>query len=42
MPYIQGETVREKLSREARFGVDDAIRIAREVADALDYAHRQA
>ena len=40
MPYIQGETVREKLNRETQFGVDDAIRIAREVADALDYAHR--
>jgi len=40
MPYIQGETIREKLNRETQFGVDDAIRIAREVADALDYAHR--
>src|SRR4051812_20045068 len=41
MPYIQGETIREKLNRETQFGVDDAVRIAREVADALDYAHRQ-
>jgi serine/threonine-protein kinase len=40
MPYIQGETIREKLNRETQFGVDEAIRIAREVADALDYAHR--
>ena len=40
MPYIRGETIREKLNRETQFGVDDAIRIAREVADALDYAHR--
>jgi Tol biopolymer transport system component len=40
MPYIQGETIREKLNRETQFGVDDAVRIAREVADALDYAHR--
>jgi serine/threonine-protein kinase len=40
MPYIQGETIREKLNRERQFGVDEAIRIAREVADALDYAHR--
>ncbi len=40
MPYIQGETVREKLNRETQFAVDDAIRIAREVGDALDYAHR--
>jgi serine/threonine-protein kinase len=41
MPYIEGETVREKLNRETQFGVDDAVRIAREVADALDYAHRR-
>ncbi|MEQ1692514.1 MAG: protein kinase [Gemmatimonas sp.] len=40
MPYIAGETIREKLNRETQFGVDDAVRIAREVADALDYAHR--
>src|SRR5215831_8415148 len=40
MPYLQGETIREKLNRETQFGVDDALRIAREVADALDYAHR--
>jgi eukaryotic-like serine/threonine-protein kinase len=40
MPYIEGETIREKLNRETQFGVDEAIRIAREVADALDYAHR--
>ncbi|HTI04224.1 MAG TPA: protein kinase [Gemmatimonadales bacterium] len=40
MPYIQGETIREKLNRETQFGGDEAIRIAREVADALDYAHR--
>jgi dipeptidyl aminopeptidase/acylaminoacyl peptidase len=40
MPYIQGETIREKLNRETQFAVDEAVRIAREVADALDYAHR--
>jgi Tol biopolymer transport system component/tRNA A-37 threonylcarbamoyl transferase component Bud32 len=40
MPYIQGETLREKLNREAQLGVDEAVRIARDVADALDYAHR--
>jgi len=40
MPYIQGETIREKLTRETQFGVDEAVRVAREVADALDYAHR--
>src|SRR4051812_1175412 len=40
MPYIAGETIREKLTRETQFGVDEAVRIAREIADALDYAHR--
>ena len=40
MPYIQGETIREKLNRETQCGVDEAVRITREVADALDYAHR--
>jgi serine/threonine-protein kinase len=40
MPYIQGETLREKLNRETQLGVDEAVRIARDVADALDYAHR--
>src|SRR5215472_3899434 len=40
MPYIEGETVREKLNRETQFSVEEAIRITTEVADALDYAHR--
>ena len=41
MPCIQGETIREKLNRETQFGVEEAVRIAREIADALDYAHRR-
>jgi serine/threonine-protein kinase len=41
MPYIEGETIRDKLNRETQFGVDEAIRLAREVAEALDYAHRR-
>ena len=41
MPYIEGETIRDRLNRETQFGVDDAIRLAREVAEALDYAHRR-
>jgi len=41
MPYIQGETIREKLNRETQFGIEEAVRITTEVADALDYAHRQ-
>jgi len=40
MPFIKGETLRDKLNRETQLGVDEAVRITREVADALDYAHR--
>ncbi len=40
MPYIQGETIRDKLNRETQFGIEESIQIATEVADALDYAHR--
>src|SRR3954469_23293070 len=41
MPFIDGETLRDKLSRETQLGVDEAVRITRDVADALDYAHRR-
>jgi serine/threonine-protein kinase len=40
MPYIEGETLRIKLDREHQLGIDEAVRITTEVADALDYAHR--
>ncbi len=40
MPYIKGETIREKLNRESQCGVEESVRITREIADALDYAHR--
>ncbi len=40
MPFIEGESLRERLRRERRLPLDDAIRIARAVASALDYAHR--
>jgi len=40
MPYIQGETIRDRLNRETQLGIDEAVKIATEVADALDYAHR--
>ncbi len=40
MPFIDGETVREKLNRETQFGIDEAVRITTEVADALDDTHR--
>jgi len=39
MPLITGETLRARLAREKQLPVDDAVRIAREVADALGYAH---
>jgi len=40
MPYVEGESLRDRLLREKQLPVEDAVRIAREVADALDYAHR--
>src|SRR6478672_5643891 len=40
MPYVEGETLRQRIERETQLGIDDAIRIAREVAAALDSAHR--
>jgi eukaryotic-like serine/threonine-protein kinase len=39
MPYIEGETLRSKLDRETQLGVEESVRIATEVADALQYAH---
>ena len=41
MPYIEGETLRQKLDREKQLGVEETVRIARAVATALDYAHRR-
>jgi len=40
MPFVDGESLRERLGREKQLPVPDAVRIAREVAAALDYAHR--
>ena len=39
MPYVPGESLRDRLDREKQLPIDDAIQIAREVADALSYAH---
>jgi len=39
MPYVEGESLRERLERERQLPIDEALRIAREVADALAYAH---
>ena len=39
MPYLRGESLRDRLLRERQLPIDDAVRIAREVADALQHAH---
>lgn len=41
MPLIEGESLRDRLKREGRLDVDEAVRIVREIADALEYAHDQ-
>jgi eukaryotic-like serine/threonine-protein kinase len=41
MPYVDGESLRQRLIRESQLPVDNAVIIAREVADALNYAHRR-
>jgi serine/threonine-protein kinase len=41
MPLVTGETLRARLEREQQLPIADAVRLAREVASALDYAHRQ-
>src|SRR3989442_14905529 len=40
MPYVAGESLRQRLQRDRQLPVDEAVRIAREVADGLDSAHR--
>ncbi len=39
MPYIEGESLRDRLEREERLPIEDALRITRQVADALQHAH---
>jgi hypothetical protein len=41
MPFVDGETLRDRINRDKQLGIDDAVRIAREVGSALDYAHRR-
>ena len=41
MPYIEGESLRERLERDKQLTVDEAVRHAKSIASALDYAHRQ-
>jgi len=40
MPYAEGESLRERLDRERQLPIPEAVAITREVASALDYAHR--
>ncbi len=40
MPFVDGESLRQRLTREKQLGVDEAVDITRAVAAALDYAHR--
>lgn len=39
MPYVEGQTLRERLLRERQLGIDDALSITRDVAEALQHAH---
>ena len=39
LPYMEGESLRDRLDREKQLPLDDALHVAREVADALSYAH---
>jgi Tol biopolymer transport system component len=41
MPFVEGETLRDRLNRDKQLPVADAVRITIEVASALDYAHRR-
>ena len=41
MPYVAGESLRSRLEREKRLEVDEAVRLCSEIAEGLDYAHRQ-
>jgi serine/threonine-protein kinase len=40
MPFVEGESLRDRLDREKQLPVEEALRIAHEAAEALDYAHR--
>jgi serine/threonine-protein kinase len=40
MPYVEGESLRQRLDREPRLPIEEAVRLAAEVAAALDYAHQ--
>jgi TolB-like protein len=41
MPYVDGGSLRQRLQREVQLGIDEAVRIAREVSSAMEHAHRR-
>jgi serine/threonine protein kinase/Flp pilus assembly protein TadD len=41
MPYVEGESLRERLDREHQLPIEEAVHHAKAIASALDYAHRQ-
>jgi len=41
MPFVEGETLKERLERDGALPADDALRLAREIAEALAYAHKR-
>jgi serine/threonine-protein kinase len=41
MPFVEGESLRQRLAREKQLSLDDALRLTTEVTEALDYAHQQ-
>src|SRR4051812_5633712 len=41
MPYVDGESLRDRMRRERRLSLTTALRLTREIADGLDYAHRR-
>jgi len=41
LPYMEGDTLRARLTQEKQLAVNDAVAIARTIAEALGYAHRQ-
>src|SRR5512133_407374 len=41
MPFVEGESLRDRLMREGQLPIEDALRIATDIGDALGYAHRK-
>jgi serine/threonine-protein kinase len=41
LPFVRGESLRARLTREKQLGIDDALAVTRQVGSALDYAHKQ-